>query len=109
MPDVSFVIKSAGMYHTAAITSSGRSVCWGDDDDRRVAGVPGSKPDESLVMAPAGIYHRQPLFRVVVLSLGGADGNRRVSGFPELMPDESFAHDFCRSVSSHSSHRFEWS
>jgi hypothetical protein len=39
-PDEAFVMVSAGLYHTPAITSSGRAVCWGAKVDGQVSGIP---------------------------------------------------------------------
>jgi hypothetical protein len=56
-PDEAFVMAPAGGQHLAAITSSGRAVCWGVDEDGLVSGIPALDPDKAPGMVSAGGYH----------------------------------------------------
>jgi len=47
-PEISSI--SAGVYHTAAITSMGRALCWGCDDCGQVSEIPELNADEIFML-----------------------------------------------------------
>ncbi len=87
LPHVSSTV--AGGAHTAAITSSGRAVCWAGDGDGEVSGIPDLNPDESFVMICTGGDRTAAITSSGRAAWRAGDGDGEVSGAPELNPDES--------------------
>ena len=81
---------SAGWNHTAAITSMGRALCWGCDDNREVSGIPELNADETFVMISAGWDHTAAITSMGRALCWGCDDCDQVSEIPELNADETF-------------------
>ena len=55
--DEIFTMTSAGIFHNVGLTSAGRIMGWGRNDDGQCSRVPTLQEDEVFIMASAGSNH----------------------------------------------------